>query len=199
MPHHLLATTNIFVALRGSQVIGTVTLVGDGRLGLPMERVYEDEVHGLRRDSSTWLGEVSALATAPASADLGFHVVIGLMRIMAQFARRHGVEHLLIAVHPRHARLYRRTMGFRLLGDERAYPSVRNQPAVALHLDLSWPDHAAPETHENYKLFFGESIAEEHLRFRPISAAERRYFAPAAGNEAEMTNSASAGSILACA
>src|SRR5581483_1718568 len=111
MPHHLLPTTATFVAQRGAQVIGTVSLVGDGRLGLPMERVYGAEIDELRHPS-TWLGEVTALASAAMATDLSFHIVIGLMRLMAQFARRHGVEHLLIAVHPRHARFYQRAMGF---------------------------------------------------------------------------------------
>jgi hypothetical protein len=195
MAHHLLPTTATFVALRGPRVIGTVSLVGDGRLGLPMERVYGPEVERLR-DPSTWLGEVSALASAPNAADLGFDVVIGLMRLMAQFAQRHGMEHLLVAVHPRHARLYRRAMGFQRLGEERAYPSVCNRPAIALHLDLSRLDQAPPE---NVALFFGEPIPQEELRFCPISAAERRYFATAAAYEENLTDAESCGAMLACA
>jgi hypothetical protein len=198
MPHHLLATTATFVARRGSQVIGTVSLVGDGRLGLPLDRVYGHEVDRLR-DPSTWLGEVSSLASAMAPADLSFHIVIGLMRLMAQFARRHGLEHLLVAVHPRHARFYRRAMGFKTLGTERPYPSVRNRPAVALHLDLSWSDDSPPASHENYGLFFGELIADEHLRFCPISATERKSFAPAVAYEANLTDAATLGAALACA
>jgi hypothetical protein len=195
MPHHLLPTTATFVALRGPRVIGTVSLVGDGRLGLPLERVYGQEVDDLRHPS-TWLGEVSALANAPSAADSGFDVVIGLMRLMAQFARQHGMEHLLVAVHPRHARLYRRAMGFQTLGGERAYPSVCNRPAVALHLDLSRLDEAPAE---NVKLFFGEAIPAEEMRFCPISAAERRYFASAVAYEASATDAESPSAMLACA
>ena len=195
MPHHLLPTTATFVALRGARVMGTVTLVGDGRLGLPLERVYGPEVTELRHPN-TWLGEVSALASSPAAADSHFDVVIGLMRLMAQFSQRHGLEHLLVAVHPRHARLYRRAMGFQPLGGERPYPLVCNHPAVALHLDLSRLDQAPAD---NVALFFGQPIADEDLRFCPISAAERRFFAPAAAYEANLADAVMCGAALACA
>ncbi|MGH7139177.1 MAG: N-acyl amino acid synthase FeeM domain-containing protein, partial [Pirellulales bacterium] len=156
---------------------------------------FGPEVEALR-NPSTWLGEVSALACAPGEAESNFDVVIGLMRQMAQFARRHGMEHLLVAVHPRHARFYRRAMGFQRLGEERPYPTVCNRPAVAMHLDL-WSLDGAPA--ENVMLFFGEPIADEHLRFCPISAAERRLFAPAAAYDSIRADAAASGETLACA
>ena len=195
MPHHLLPTTATFVALTGSKVIGTLSLVGDGRLGLPLERVYGPEVDELRKPS-TWLGEVSSLASVGATADLSFHVLIGLMRLMGQFSKRHGLEHLLVAVHPRHARFYRRAMSFRQLGGERPYPSVCNRPAVALHLNLSCLDEAPPDT---LSVIFDEPFSDSDLRFSPISAEERRYFAPAAAHEANVIEAAAGGSDLACA
>ncbi|HVA51218.1 MAG TPA: hypothetical protein VNH11_33055 [Pirellulales bacterium] len=195
MPHHLLPTTATFVALHAGRVISTLSLVGDGRLGLPLDRVYGPEVEALR-EPSTWLGEVSALASSSADSRLGFEAVLGLMRMMAQFSRRHGLDHLLVAVHPRHARLYRRAMGFRPLGEERAYPAVCNRPAVALHLDLTRLEQAPAE---NVALFFGEPIAEEHLRFCPISAAERRYFAPVVAYEADQAAAEPREELLACA
>jgi len=195
MPHHLLPTTALFTALHGERVVATMTLVGDGRLGLPMEGVYDQEVRQMRQ-SSRWLGEVSALASAPARG--GMQVAVGLMRLMAQFSRHNGLDHLLVAVHPRHARFYQRCLGFKSLGGEKSYPTVRNRPAVALHLDLSWSEDNPPADHRNYKLFFGESIAAEHLRFCPISVAERRYFAPALAYEANLTD-VTPGAVLACA
>lgn len=195
MPHHLLPTTAVFVAVEAGQVVATLSLVGDGRLGLPLEEVYGREVEELRRPS-TWLGEVSALATSRLSATTGLEVVVGLMRLMAQFSRRHGLDHLLVAVHPRHARFYRRSMGFNAMGGEKPYPAVRHRPAVALHLDLSRVDDDPPAS---YGLIFGESIAEEHLRFCPISAGERRHFASALACDAGRADDESAVPALACA
>lgn len=180
MPHHLLPTTAVFVALEEGRVVATISLVGDGRLGLPLEEVYGREV-GRLRHPACWLGEVSALATSSLSATAGLEVVVGLMRLMAQFSRQHGLEHLLVAVHPRHARFYRRSMGFKPFGEQKPYPAVCNRPAVALHLDLSRVEEDPPAS---YALIFGESIADEHLRFCPISAVERRYFASAVACDA---------------
>jgi hypothetical protein len=193
-PYSLLSTTAMFVALRGERVIATVSLVGDGQLGLPLERAYAEEVDRLR-DQSVWLGEVSALACLPDESNPEFEVVIGLMRLMAQFSQRHGIDQLLVAVHPRHARFYRRAMGFQPLGPERPFPSVCNRPAVALHLDLSRLEQAPPE---NVALFFGEAIPDEQLRSPAISAAERRYFASAVAADADLT-SVPPSAMLACA
>lgn len=193
MPHHLLPTTATFVALRGSRVVATVSMVGDGRLGLPLECAYPQEVE-LLRGPGTWLGEVSALASA-AEPVSSIEVVIGLMRLMAQFSRRHGVDHLLVAVHPRHGRFYRRCLGFKALGGERAYPAVDNRPAVALHLDLSRLEEDPPAS---YGLFFGKAIDDEQLRYCPISAAERRQLVQFLVSETD-TATAESGAMLACA
>ncbi|HWB13935.1 MAG TPA: hypothetical protein VG826_32205 [Pirellulales bacterium] len=192
MPQHLLPTTAVFVASNNQRVIATMTLVVDGELGLPMESVYAHEVCAMRQRSR--LGEVSALASVPAAtAAANLDVVVGLMRLMAQFARRHGVDHLLVAVHPRHARFYRRCFGFKPFGSEKSYPSVGNRLAVALRLDLSWPEADPPLHDKNYELFFGKQIADMHLGFSPISTAEMHFFASAVDNEPLPSG------VLACA
>lgn len=194
MPHHLLPTTAMFVAYRGSRIIATVSLVGDGRLGLPLECAYQREVDHLRQPS-TWLGEVSALASLD-QPHSSVEVVMGLMRLMAQFSRRHGVEHLLVAVHPRHGRFYKRCLGFKTLGGEKAYPAVCNRPAVALHLDLSRLEDDPPPS---YPFFFGKPIGEEHLRFCPISAQERRYLSQFVNADSDTMDVAEAMPVAACA
>ncbi len=95
---------------------------------------------------------------------------------MAQYARRNGLDHLLAAVHPRHARFYQRRLGFEPFGDEKPYPAVRNKPAVALLLDFAQVER---EQHGSYGIFFGEPVCETQLVCWPISSEERRFFAPA--------------------
>lgn len=195
MPQHLLATTAVFVAMENERVIATVTLVGDGRLGLPMESVYPGEVNDLRLPSR-WIGEVSALANTPGDKRVARTAVIRLMQMTARFSVRHGIDDLLIAVHPRHARFYQRAMGFRLLAGKRAYPAVRGFPAVALHLDLSCVETERPECCD---LLFGKRIADDHLRFCPISAAERRHFALVLASAASQDAASAASLMPACA
>jgi hypothetical protein len=176
MPHHLLPTTTLLIALQREQVVATVSLIGDGRLGLPIERIYADEIDQ-RRDPSRWLGEVSSLASRRLSASSRLDVFVNLMRLMAQHARRSGLDHLMAAVHPRHARFYQRRLGFETFGSEKAYPAVRNMPAVPLFLDFAQLER---EEHQNYGVFFGQPLCETKLIGWPISSAERRFFAPAA-------------------
>lgn len=176
MPHHLLPTSAVFIAVRAGRVISTVSLIGDGQLGLPMECAYRKEV-GALRSPSRWLGEVSSLASDRQHPVCHFQLVGNLTRLMAQYAQRHGLEHLLAAVHPRHSRFYQRALGFQSLGDAKPYPAVRHRPSVALLLDLPQLER---EQHPSYVAYFREPIPEEQLRYSPISSADRKFFSPAA-------------------
>src|SRR5262245_53448679 len=47
--HGLLSTTSTFVARMGGRVVGTLALVGDGPLGLPLEGTYAAELAPFRK------------------------------------------------------------------------------------------------------------------------------------------------------
>lgn len=164
-PYHLLPTTEVVIATIRRDVICTVTLVGDGQLGLPMESIYREEV-AQRRAQGVSVAEVSCLADRRRSLVRSFPVLVEVMGLMAQCARRRGIEELLIAVHPRHAGFYERFIGFKSIGRERVYGSVCNKPAVALALDLKRLAVIHPPA---YKRFFGSPFPEEELQYRPIS------------------------------
>lgn len=164
-PFHLLSTTEVFVAVHRGEVICTMTLVRDGRLGLPMEVVYGQEV-ACRRAQGTSVAEVSCLACRPRSLVPGLPVLIQVMSLMGQCARRRGIDELLIAIHPRHAAFYQRFIGFKAIGREKVYGSVCNKPAVALALDLKHLAVIHPRAH---KRFFGSPFPEEELQWRLMS------------------------------
>ena len=173
-PYHLLPTTEIFLAQVEAEAVSTVSLVTDGELGLPMESVYRKEV-ALRRERGLLLGEVSCLADRRSHLKRFFPVFLRLSRLMVQYARKQGLDELLVAVHPKHARFYRRFMDFETIGEETAYPAVRNRPAVALRLDFARIDRERPES---YDTFFGQPLPDEQLRPQPIPPAQRDYFGP---------------------
>ncbi len=173
-PYHLLPTTEVFIATLEGETIFTISLVIDGELGLPMESVYGNEV-ALRRQEGLLLGEVSCLADRRSQFRGFFPVFLRLSRLMVQYARRQGVDELLVAVHPKHAKFYRHFMDFRVLGRQKAYPTVRNHPAVALSLNFDRVDRERPSS---YDTFFGRSLPEELLRPQPITWAECEYFRP---------------------
>ena len=178
LPHHLLATSVVFIGVQDDEVISTVSLIGDGQLGLPMECAYGGEVAELR-SPSRWLGEISSLASDPRQPRCQLDLLCNLTRLMAQYAQRHGLEHLLAAVHPKHARFYQRFLGFERLGDPKPYPAARHRPSVALVLDLPGLEQ---QQHASYLAYFAEPIPDEALRYRPMSGEERRLFARTALN-----------------
>jgi hypothetical protein len=175
-PQHLLPDcSEIFIATRGRQVIFTMTLILDNQeLGLPMASVYGKELKRLRGRAKR-LGEVSCLADCQRSASEFLPVYMHTCRLMVQYARHRGLGALVAAVHPKHARFYRRFLDFQIFGLEKTYPTVRNHPAVALWLEFARLDREIPQ---QYKFFFGEKIPSAALRPQPISQEDCEHFRP---------------------
>ena len=175
-PYHLLPTTQVFVAKHRGEVIFTASLVADGELGLPMECVYGEAV-AERRGRGMWLAEVSCLADRRAHLRGFLPVFLRISRLLVQYAVGQGMDALVLAVHPKHARFYRRYMQFEVMSPQTQYPTVRNRPAVALWLDFSRFEQEL-RTHQNFDTFFGDELPREVLQPQPISAAECDYFRP---------------------
>jgi hypothetical protein len=170
-PYHLEPTTTVLVARAEHEVYGTVTLVQDGRLGLPMEAIFPAEIDQKRSEGLS-LAEVSCLALRRGlSRRESWSLFLGLNRLMAQFARNKGVDALVIATHPRHVPIYQRSMGFVQIGGTRTYPSVRNNPAVACCLDFAEVDRNHPPT---WEAIFGHPVPPWQLdASSALSMAER--------------------------
>ncbi len=181
-PYQLLPTSDVFIARLDGEVICTVSLIVDSNLGLPMEVIYPGEIEDLRAAGGT-IAEVSCLADRRRDPGRYFPVFVELCRLMVQSARFRGVDQLLVAVHPRHARFYRRYMAFQPIGDVRKYPSVCNKLAEALCLDFAYVDREQPP---NYELFFGEPLPADVVRPRPMSPSDREYFAIVASSEGKL-------------
>jgi hypothetical protein len=100
-------------------------------------------------------------------------------RLMIQYARYRGLDAVLAAVHPKHSRFYRRYMDFEVFGQERTYPTVRNNPAVALWLEFARIDRGPAERYNGrYEMFFKEQIPFDNLQPQPISGNDSEYFQP---------------------
>lgn len=133
-PHQLLPSTIVFVVKDGDEVIATMSLIPDSRLGLPMEATYADEIGALRRQGR-FQAEVGALCVAPGRRRVGVSYLLN--RLMYDTARALGVDDLVIAVHPESGPLYQAAIGFETIGPVRTYDGLNKQAlAVALRLDL---------------------------------------------------------------
>lgn len=171
-PYQLLSTTDIIIARLRGEVISTLSLVRDGELGLPLEDIYHKEV-AARRQAGVKLAEVSCLADRRENVTRFFDLFCEMCRLMAQLGRKQGVEELLVAIHPRHAAIYRRYMAFERLGERRDYPTVCGNPAVALRLNF---DYAAVHRQKCWHEFFGQPLPETATISCPMPEEDRQYF-----------------------
>lgn len=171
-PYQILPTSQIFVGKLGDQVVSTVSLIGDGELGLPMETIFGAEVRALRQQGER-LAEVSCLADRRQDSRRFLATFRQLTRLMAQFARYEGIQSLLITVHPRHVRFYQDLLGFVPISDRvAACPFVRGNPAVALQLQFARIDRERPSCYDEY---FGQWLDRELLRPYTISREELEF------------------------
>lgn len=143
--HQLIPSTLVFLARDETRILGTVSLIFDepGGMGLPMDVLYGEELAAFR-GAEARLAEVSALAV-----DSRYRWLLideegrrrGLFWLLHQavlyYARRRGVDHLVITVNPRHVPFYERLYLFERFGEVKPYDSVRGAPAVPLQLDLN--------------------------------------------------------------
>ena len=175
-PFHLLPTSDLFVAYHRGNLIYTMTLISDDEQGIPLESVFKSEVLERRDASGAYLAEVSCLASRVGYFPRGqmYHVFVRLASLMVQSARENGVERLLIACHPRHARFYEGLLGFTKISEPRDYAPVQNKPAIALEHDFALQDS------RHYRLYhriYGHSFRHWELYHQPMLKEERDQFA----------------------
>ncbi|MDQ6829973.1 MAG: hypothetical protein M3081_14025 [Gemmatimonadota bacterium] len=133
-PFNVLPTTAVFVAIRGGIVVGTLSLIEDGPIGLPMDEVFPQETRRVRERGGT-LAELSGYAIHPSVRGRGVSLMLyNLMFRWVWWHRR--TQDILIAVHPRVTRFYEVVLMFDRLRARRSYRHFNNAPAEALHLDL---------------------------------------------------------------
>jgi hypothetical protein len=144
--YHLIPTTKVFVAVfrpeltkeefeRGhvndnKKVVGTLTLVIDSALGLPVEQVCAPEIQAMR-DKGARMAEVIALAIDPQFRR--HNVMMFLYKIMFEYARLKGVTDICCAVTKRHIEFYRDILLFQPLGQLLPY-SAGNMLEVQGHV-----------------------------------------------------------------
>jgi N-acyl-L-homoserine lactone synthetase len=127
-----LPTTIQFVALSEGKVVGAVRLVLDSPKGLPMERVFPNEVSVLRA-LGTKVAEASALVVQQTYRESHPGTWFNLCKAVWQEAEARGVDDLCIAVTRNHLNLYKR-LWFETMGAGRHYEALNGVFAYPLRL-----------------------------------------------------------------
>jgi GNAT superfamily N-acetyltransferase len=134
--HNLLPSTKVFLARASGRVVGTMTMVEDSRLGLPMDEAFGPEL-GRLRDRGRRLAEASSLTIDPAWRASGVAILVRLFRLVMLCATRIArADDLCFVVHPRYGGFYGRLFPFRRFRRTATYRRMANRPVIGLRLDL---------------------------------------------------------------
>ncbi len=134
--HHALPTTKLLVAKVESRVVGTLSVVEDSCLGIPMDEAFGAEL-GRLRERGRRPAEASSLAVDAAYRRSGVAILVRLLRLAVLYAARiTRADDLCFVLHPRHREFYERLFPFRWFDEPRPYRRVQGPPAIGVRLDL---------------------------------------------------------------
>ncbi|MDM4018342.1 N-acyl amino acid synthase FeeM domain-containing protein [Roseiconus lacunae] len=181
--HHLLDTTDVLISKPDRRVDFTVTLVRDGIEGLPAESLFNEEIVAMRNEGLR-LAEVSCVASAVPENDRRkcMEKLVAMIGLAIHTARRRKVDRLLLAVHPRHAKVYRRMFGCVACSDVRDYAAVEGNPAVLCMHDFKRLDETG---YSLYEKIYGTQYRPWQFDGTKMTAPERAYFREQVSAEAD--------------
>lgn len=158
--YHALPTTTTLCAKYDGQVVGTISLIRESALGVPLQKIFDlSNV----REKEGQVAEVSALAVHRDFRKTGGSVLFPLMKFMYEYCTTFfDTRHLVIAVNPSHIELYESLLFFQRLSANvvENYDFVNGAPAVGATLDLK----EAPE------------IFRKHYASKPLRRNLYAYF-----------------------
>ncbi|WP_182871048.1 N-acyl amino acid synthase FeeM domain-containing protein [Rhodopirellula sp. JC639] len=174
LEHHLLDTTSVMVSKREKKVDFTISLVQDGNLGMPAESLFSEEIKAMRGQGLR-LAEISCLASGcdQMSGRDRIEKLVKMVALTFQVARRRGVDRLLLVVHPRHAKVYRRMFGCMPCTDVREYKAVQGNPAVLCVHDFAMLDE---QKYSLYDQVYATRFDPWEMDGIHMSNAEKRFF-----------------------
>ncbi len=132
--YHALPTTTTLIAVDNGRIVGTLTIVRDNRLGLPLSKVFD--VKSLRKNSHR-LAEITSLVIhKDYRREKGGQILFPLLRLMYEYSTSYfGVNHLLVTIHPKDVHFYKSLLLFKSI-PHTGIKDYFGAPAVVLHLDL---------------------------------------------------------------
>jgi len=182
-----LPQTTTFIALLDNRIVATATVVPDSPLGLPMDKIYHEEVCLLRQTSDK-ICEVSMLASDTELFQGGVSMMLNakklffifnLFKIIFDYARELAkLNYICITINPKHNLTYEYIL-FRDLGGLKQYDTVNNAPAIAKYLDLEASKAECQRLNKPglYQMFFVRRTHPEHFARKAfLSPADLKYF-----------------------
>ena len=102
--YHALPTTTTLCAKYDGEVVGTISLVRESALGVPLQKIFD--LNSVREKEGL-IAEVSALAVHRRFRKTGGSILFPLMKFMYEYCTTFfDTRHLVIAVNPSHIEMY---------------------------------------------------------------------------------------------
>lgn len=132
--YHALPSTTTLVAVDQGKIVGTLTIVRDNRLGLPLEKTFR--VAELRKHSNR-LAEITSLVIhKDYRREKGGLILFPLLRLMYEYSTSYfGVNRLLVTIHPKNIDFYTSLLLFKTIPGN-GTKNYLGAPAICLQLDL---------------------------------------------------------------
>ncbi|MFZ4535502.1 N-acyl amino acid synthase FeeM domain-containing protein [Propionivibrio sp.] len=134
--YHALPTTTTLCAKYDGQVVGTISLIRESALGVPLQSIFDLTSV---REKEGYIAEVSALAVHRKFRKTGGSILFPLMKFMYEYCTIFfDTRHLVIAVNPSHIEMYESLLFFQRLTEKMVerYDFVNGAPAIGATLDL---------------------------------------------------------------
>lgn len=185
--HNALPSTTTFIAKTEDQVLATVTIIPDSPLGIPMDKIYNEELSELRKNNKK-ICEISMLATNPELFGKGMATMLNskklffvffLFKLVFDYARDIlKLDYLCITINPKHQLTYDFLL-FRNLGELKSYEHANGAPAIAKYLDLHSVEQECNDKRKIgiQKMFFKRKSKDEQFSNKIILTEEDlKYF-----------------------
>lgn len=192
--YHLLPESKIFIAnfheelaagrpdqfKAHGKLVGTVTLVLDGPMGLPMEEFCGEEVAKMRAEGRK-IAEVIAFAINPEYTK--YKVFMHLFKLMFQFSEMKGITDICCSVTERHIRFYRKVCLFEPMGELVPYSAAYKLKVQGHRVNIEEANKKGKEFYAGkefdadlHRFFFSESFNRAKGEGKPLSEDLLTYF-----------------------
>lgn len=174
--YHALPTTTTLCAKFDGKVVGTISLIRESELGVPLQQIFD--LTAVREKDGN-IAEASALAIHPKFRRTGGTILFPLMKFMYEYCTRlFDTRHLVIAVNPSHIEMYESLLFFKRLTSTivEKYDFVNGAPAVGATLDLKHAldifrkHYSSKPPHRNLHAYFTQ------VKLSNIQFPNRRFY-----------------------
>lgn len=134
-PYLLLPRNILFNAVIDNKIIGTIALIEDSPIGLPIENVHFDDIKLQRMSKKARLAEIGSFAVDSKFKNKG--ITILLYKAMFLYLQDYKkIDSVLISVHPRSYNFYLSMFQFKQIGKERKYDSLNGARSIPLVMNV---------------------------------------------------------------